>query len=53
MLKITTCDNGNRTLLELNGKLVGPWVNELDKGVASGRAGGGCSCSPEGDRVYR
>ena len=27
MLKITTYDNRNRTVLELDGKLVGPWVN--------------------------
>src|SRR5439155_22836733 len=27
MLKITTYDNGNRTVLELDGKLVGPWMN--------------------------
>jgi len=31
MLKITTYDNGNRTLLELDSKLVGPWVNELER----------------------
>lgn len=31
MLKITTYDNGNRTVLELDGKLVGPWVNELER----------------------
>jgi len=31
MLKITTYDNGNRTILELDGKLIGPWVNELER----------------------
>ena len=31
MLKITTYDNGNRTTLELDSKLVGPWVNELER----------------------
>ena len=31
MLKITTYDNGNRTVLELDGMLVGPWVNELER----------------------
>ena len=31
MLKITTHDNGKRTVLELDGKLVGPWVNELER----------------------
>jgi len=31
MLKITTNDNGNRTVLELDGKLVGPWVNEPER----------------------
>ena len=31
MLKITTDDNGHRTVLELDGKLVGPWVNELER----------------------
>jgi hypothetical protein len=31
MLKITTRDNGQRTVLELDGKLVGPWVNELER----------------------
>ena len=27
MLKIMTYNNGNRTVLELDGKLAGPWVN--------------------------
>jgi len=31
MLKITTHDNGKRTVLELEGKLFGPWVNELER----------------------
>ena len=31
MLKITTHDNGRRIVLELEGKLVGPWVNELER----------------------
>ena len=31
MLRITTHDNGKRTVLELDGKLVGPWVNELER----------------------
>ena len=31
MLKITTHDNGKRTVLELESKLVGPWVNELER----------------------
>jgi hypothetical protein len=31
MLKIMTYDNGHRTVLELDGKLVGPWVNELER----------------------
>lgn len=31
MLKITTHDNGTRIVLEHDGKLVGPWVNELER----------------------
>ena len=31
MLRITTRDNGERTILELDRKLVGPWVNELER----------------------
>ncbi len=31
MLKITSHDNGKRTVLELDGKLVGPWVDELER----------------------
>jgi hypothetical protein len=31
MLRITTQDHGRRTALELDHKLVGPWVNELDR----------------------
>ena len=31
MLKITPHDNGKRIVLELDGKLVGPWVNELER----------------------
>jgi ABC-type transporter Mla MlaB component len=29
MLKITTRDYGNRTVFELEGKLAGPWVEEM------------------------
>ena len=47
MLKITTHDNGKRIVLELEGKLVGPWVNELER-VWHQPSGQGCSRVPYG-----
>ena len=31
MMKITFCKNSESTMLKLEGKLAGPWVNELEK----------------------
>ena len=31
MLRITVLDNSNSTVLKLEGKLAGPWVDELEK----------------------
>jgi hypothetical protein len=42
MLKISKQDNGNQTVLELEGKLAGPWVEEL-RGCWQKSAGGGRS----------
>ncbi|HTP87949.1 MAG TPA: hypothetical protein VMJ34_13435 [Bryobacteraceae bacterium] len=38
MLKITTSSSGGRTTLRLDGKLVGPWVEEFRKALGSCQA---------------
>lgn len=40
MLKITRQDNEHQTIFELEGRLAGPWVDEL-KGCWQNAAGGG------------
>ena len=43
MLKITTTDNGNQRTLVLEGKLIDPWVSELQKSWAEAQ----CANTPQ------